>query len=147
MSEPKEKEEFPEEPAHGFLLLDDQLVTLADHRLNTGSAIGQIAELVADTAHMNIDAPIEALQWPAQPLLRKIGLAHRLAGISRQGFKEIEFGAGEIERNPCPLDTPLCGVYGPVSYTHLDVYKRQPLAPAAHLRNPSRPLDPPLSAL
>ena len=68
LSEPKEKEEFPEEPAHGFLLLDDQLVTLADHRLNTGSAIGQIAELVADTAHMNIDAPIEALQWPAQPL-------------------------------------------------------------------------------
>ena len=85
----------------------------------------KIAELVADTAQMNIDAPIEALQWPAQPLLRKIGLAHRLAGISRQGFKEIEFGAGEIERNPCPLDTPLCGVYGPVSYTHLDVYKRQ----------------------
>lgn len=58
------------------MLLPDQLVAFAEHRLDARAAIGQRRELVTDAADMDVDAAVEARQRSSKPLLRQLVLAH-----------------------------------------------------------------------
>src|SRR5471032_672437 len=93
-------------------LLLDQLVAQAVDGLQTGAAVGDATELVAQAAQMDVDVAVEARHRPAQSLLGQDVLADRLTGMARQHFEQIEFGAGQFQRGAGPCGAALFRPHG-----------------------------------
>ena len=78
----KEKqEELPEQAPQGecrqthVFLLDQQLIALAQHRLNPRATICEQRQFAPDAAQMYVDAPVVTLVRASQPLLGQDVLA------------------------------------------------------------------------
>ena len=96
----------------------------------------------SNTRHMSLNAPPKRRTVP--PCWRICKHSRRRFRPLRRGNPEIRTGASRYEETseyqevpaaqyPVCLYRPLCHQAGAVSYTHLDVYKRQALNPLGKL--------------
>ena len=79
---------------------------------------------LAPVSYTHLDVYKRQSTWPASigpPLTNTVGTLRRAAAIKRPGTFLSQFGTMTSASKPCA---------NAVSYTHLDVYKRQPLTSA-----------------
>ena len=67
-------------------------------RINS-SVPGQVAQLLAQAADVNIDAAVEGIQRTAQRDLGNLLAGDHAAGVAQQQFQDVEFHRGQIDRN------------------------------------------------
>ena len=56
-------------------------------------------QFMTDAGNVHVDTAVELGQFAVERFNRQGFFAHHLAGMAHQHFKQVEFGAGQLQRN------------------------------------------------